>query len=60
MVACIDVLQILLNRTSSRLSSEGMLFQAKVPLLLGQWAAKLQDVLGVGDKLELIARKPGG
>jgi len=53
-------LQILLNRTSSRLSSEGMLFQAKVPLLLGQWAAKLQDVLGVGDKLELIARKPGG
>jgi hypothetical protein len=37
-----------------------MLFRAKVPLLLGQWAAKLQDVLGVGDKLELIARKPGG
>jgi SAM-dependent methyltransferase len=52
-------LQILLNRKSTRLSSEGLLFRTKVPLLMGQWAARLQDALGMGDKLELIARKPG-
>jgi SAM-dependent methyltransferase len=53
-------LQILLNRNSSRLSSEGVLFRTKVPLVLGHWAARLQDALGMGDKLELIARKPEG
>jgi SAM-dependent methyltransferase len=53
-------LQILFNRKSSRISSEGLLFRTKLPLVLGQWAAKLQDLLGVGDKLELIARKPEG
>jgi SAM-dependent methyltransferase len=53
-------LQILLNRNSSRLSSQGVLFRTKVPLVLGHWAARLQDALGMGDKLELIARKPEG
>lgn len=51
-------LQIFLNRNTPRLSSQGLLFRSKVPLVVGQWAAKLQDALGVGDKLELIARKP--
>jgi SAM-dependent methyltransferase len=50
-------LQIFLNRNSTRTSSQGMIFALKPLLLLGQWVAKLQDALGVGDKLELIARK---
>lgn len=48
-------LQIFLNRRSRRRSSEGVIFAFRPLLLLGHWFAKLQDVLGVGDKLELIA-----
>jgi SAM-dependent methyltransferase len=51
-------LQIFFNRNSGRSSSEGVLFALKPLLLLGHWLAKLQDALGVGDKLEIIARKP--
>ena len=50
-------LQILLNRRSRRLSSHGIIFAFRPLLLLGHWLAKLQDLLGVGDKLELIAVK---
>jgi SAM-dependent methyltransferase len=52
-------LQIFLNRGSMRRSSEGLVFALKPLLLLGQWIARLQDACGVGDKLELTARKPG-
>jgi SAM-dependent methyltransferase len=51
-------LQIYLNRHSARRSSEGVVFAMKPLLLLGHWLAKLQDVCGMGDKLEVIARKP--
>jgi SAM-dependent methyltransferase len=51
-------LQIYLNRKSTRRSSEGMVFAIKPLLLLGHWLARLQDACGVGDKLEIIARKP--
>jgi SAM-dependent methyltransferase len=51
-------LQIFLNRNSNRPSSQGIIFALKPLLLLGQWVAKLQDAFGVGDKLEIIARKP--
>jgi SAM-dependent methyltransferase len=53
-------LQIFLNRNSGRRSLQGILFALKPLLLLGHWAAKVQDALGVGDKLEIIARKPTG
>jgi len=49
--------QIYLNRNSGRTSSQGILFALKPLLILGHWAAKLQDRFGVGDKLEVIARK---
>lgn len=51
-------LQIFLNRNSSRRSSEGIIFAVKPLLLLGHWVARLQDACGVGDKLEILARKP--
>lgn len=51
-------LQILLNRSSTRRSSQGLVFALKPLLLLGQWYARTQDWRGVGDKLELIATKP--
>ncbi|MFL5494127.1 MAG: class I SAM-dependent methyltransferase, partial [Gemmatimonadales bacterium] len=51
-------MQIFLNRNSGRPSSKGILFTIKPLLLLGHWMARLQDALGVGDKLEIIARKP--
>jgi SAM-dependent methyltransferase len=51
-------LQIFLNRNSGRRSSEGVIFAVKPLLLLGHWVARLQDACGVGDKLEIIARKP--
>lgn len=51
-------LQIFLNRNSTRASSQGIIFALKPLLLLGQWVAKLQDAFGVGDKLEIIARRP--
>jgi len=50
-------LQILLNRGARR-ANEGILFRLKPLLLLGHWLAKAQDLLGVGDKLEVIAVKP--
>ena len=49
--------QIYLNRNSRRTSSEGIIFALKPLLVVGHWVAKLQDALGVGDKLEIIARK---
>jgi SAM-dependent methyltransferase len=54
----IGSLQIYLNRKSTRRSSEGILFAVKPLLVLGHWLARLQDACGVGDKLEVIARKP--
>jgi SAM-dependent methyltransferase len=51
-------LQIRLNRGTRWRSNEGVLFRAKPLLLVGHWLAKLQDLAGVGDKLELVARKP--
>lgn len=51
-------LQILLNNGNGRRSNEGVVFALKPLLLLGHWYAKLQDLRGVGDSLELIAIKP--
>jgi SAM-dependent methyltransferase len=51
-------LQIYLNRDSTRSSWQGIVFTLKPLLLLGHWLARLQDAMGVGDKLEIIARKP--
>jgi ubiquinone/menaquinone biosynthesis C-methylase UbiE len=51
-------LQIFLNRRSPRRSSEGIVFRLRPLLVLGHWVAKLQDLCGIGDKLELVARKP--
>ncbi|HEY8259115.1 MAG TPA: class I SAM-dependent methyltransferase [Gemmatimonadales bacterium] len=51
-------LQIYLNRHTTRRSSEGVVFALKPLLLLGHWVARLQDACGVGDKLEIVARKP--
>jgi len=51
-------LQIYLNRHKHRTSSDGLLFRFKPTLLLGHWAARLLDVAGMGDKLEIVALKP--
>jgi SAM-dependent methyltransferase len=51
-------LQIYLNRHSSRRSTEGLIFRFKPAVLLGHWTAQLLDPLGLGDKLEVVARKP--
>jgi SAM-dependent methyltransferase len=51
-------LQIFLNRHSRRISSDGFLFRFKPALLVGHWAARLLDIAGLGDKLELVALKP--
>jgi SAM-dependent methyltransferase len=51
-------LQIFLNRHTNRLSSEGLLFRFKPALLLAHWAARFLDLLGQGDKLEVVAVKP--
>jgi SAM-dependent methyltransferase len=51
-------LQIFLNRHTSRRSSEGALFQFKPALALGHWAARALDLVGQGDKLEVVAIKP--
>jgi SAM-dependent methyltransferase len=51
-------LQVVLNRHSVRRANQGIIFQLKPLLLLGQWIAMLQDRLGVGDKLEIVATKP--
>jgi SAM-dependent methyltransferase len=52
-------LQIALNRHTSRSSTSGIIFAIRPLLLVGHWVAKLQDAFGVGDRLELIATKPG-
>lgn len=52
-------LQIALNRGTARKSFEGVLFRLKPALAAGQWVARLQGALGRGDRLEVIARKPG-
>jgi SAM-dependent methyltransferase len=52
-------LQIYLNRHGGRRSSEGAIFRFKPALLLGHWTARLLDPLGLGDKLEVVATKPG-
>jgi SAM-dependent methyltransferase len=51
-------LQIFLNRHTNRSSSDGFLFRFKPALLLGHWAARCLDLLGMGDKLEVVALKP--
>jgi SAM-dependent methyltransferase len=51
-------LQIFLNRKSSKKAVEGAVFRFKPLLLLGFWAAKIQDMLRAGDRLELVAVKP--
>jgi SAM-dependent methyltransferase len=50
-------LQIFLNRRARRPSSHGVILSLKPLLVLGHWLAKLQDLAGLGDKLELIATK---
>lgn len=51
-------LQIALNRGTNRRSNQGIVFGLRPLLLLGHWYAKVQDLRGVGDKLELVAVKP--
>jgi SAM-dependent methyltransferase len=51
-------LQIFLNRHNNRTSSDGFLFRFKPALLVGHWAARLLDTVGLGDKLEIVALKP--
>jgi SAM-dependent methyltransferase len=51
--------QIFLNRHTRRKSSEGALFRFKPALALGHWVARALDLVGQGDKLEVIAIKPG-
>ena len=51
-------LQIVLNRGNARRSAKGLLFTLTPLLLVGHWYARLQDLRGVGDQLELIASKP--
>ena len=51
-------LQIYLNRHNGRPSSDGLLFRFKPALLLGHWSARLLDLAGMGDKLEIVALKP--
>jgi SAM-dependent methyltransferase len=53
-------LQIFLNRHTPRRSSDGLLFRFKPALLLGHWIARALDPVGLGDKLEVVAVKPGG
>jgi SAM-dependent methyltransferase len=50
-------LQIFLNRRAQRPSSDGLILKFKPLLVLGHWLAKLQDLAGRGDKLELIGVK---
>jgi SAM-dependent methyltransferase len=52
-------LQIFLNRNNRRRSSDGILFRFKPALLLGHWVARALDLAGTGDKLEVVAVKPG-
>lgn len=51
-------LQIALNRRTTRRSNQGLLFGFRPMLFAGYWAARLQDLGGVGDKLEIIATRP--
>jgi SAM-dependent methyltransferase len=51
-------LQIALNRGSGRRSNQGLIFALRPLLLAGYWAARLQDLRGVGDKLEIVATRP--
>jgi SAM-dependent methyltransferase len=51
-------LQIRLNRGTTKRSTEGAVFALPPLLVLGHWLARLQDLRGVGDKLEIIAEKP--
>jgi 2-polyprenyl-3-methyl-5-hydroxy-6-metoxy-1,4-benzoquinol methylase len=51
-------LQILLNKGTRRRSNQGIVFTLRPLLLLGHLYAKVQDVRGVGDSLELTAIKP--
>ena len=51
-------LQIALNRGTTRRSNQGVVFALRPLLLLGHWYARVQDLRGVGDKLELLAVKP--
>jgi SAM-dependent methyltransferase len=50
-------LQARLNRGSDRRIHEGLIFSIKPLLILGHWVARLEDLMGLGDKLELTARK---
>jgi SAM-dependent methyltransferase len=51
-------LQIRLNRGTARRSNQGILFRAPPLLLVGHWIARLQNAFGIGDVLELVARRP--
>jgi SAM-dependent methyltransferase len=50
-------LQIALNRGTPRLANAGIVFAVRPLLLVGHWLAKLQDLRGVGDRLELTAQR---
>jgi SAM-dependent methyltransferase len=48
-------IQIWLNRANGRLSTEGLIFNLTPLRLTANWLAKLLDLLGVGDAMEIIA-----
>lgn len=52
-------LQIFLNRNSSRLSTEGILIGNGFLRFIAQRIAKLLDLLGKGDAIEIIAQRVG-
>ncbi len=52
-------LQIWLNRHTAKRSTDGWIMRMKPLRLLGHWIARAEDALGLGDKLELVATKPG-
>lgn len=52
-------IQIWLNRKSRRRSNEGIIFRFKPLLLVGEVAARIQDAIGAGDRIEVTAVKPG-
>ena len=50
-------LQIVLNRHTQKVSSEGWLFNFFPMVVLSQWAAMLLDRLHQGDAIEIVCRK---
>ncbi len=49
--------QIWLNRNNGRRSHEGFFFNNQILKLVSHWAARITDVLGLGDEIEVTAVK---